>query len=129
MSLSNPINAALLPAILWVAYRILFPSKPTAPATPCTRYDQGEYNWAPTKQPKVTVYKDYDVHELVQSDGRKNERILLAIARIEGGVGGVIQERTVFDVTAGANFYGPGELRRGAGVGWILRAVTADMTR
>jgi membrane-associated progesterone receptor component len=104
MSLSNPLNAALVPAILFVAYRILFPSKPTAPATPATRYDQGEYNWAPTKHPKTAVYKDYDVHELSLSDGRGNPRILLAIARI---VDGEISERTVFDVSAGANFYGP----------------------
>ncbi|BEI81208.1 hypothetical protein CcaverHIS002_0203680 [Cutaneotrichosporon cavernicola] len=104
MSLSNPLNAALVPAILFVAYRILFPSKPTAPAVPCTRYDQGEYNWAPTKHPKVAVYKDYDVHELTKSDGRGTNNILLAIARI---VDGEITERTVFDVSSGANFYGP----------------------
>lgn len=112
MSLSNPLNAALVPAILWVLYRVIFPSKPTAPATPCMRYDQGEYNWAPTKQPKAAVYKDYNVHELVKSDGRNSERILLAIARIDGGEGGEIMERTVFDVSTGANFYGPGRFSR-----------------
>lgn len=56
---------------------------------------------------------DYDVHELTKSDGVKSDRILLAIARITGGPGGDITERTVFDVSAGANFYGPGGLRWG----------------
>lgn len=103
-TLQNPLNALLIPPILFLLWRILFPAIPTAHTAKA--YDGSSYNWAPEHQPKASVYKKYTVHELAEFDGVKSERILLAIARIKGGE---VVVRTVFDVTAGRNFYGPGE--------------------
>lgn len=107
-TLQNPLNALLLPPILFLLYRILFPSLPEART--CTTYE-GNYNWAPEAHPKSSVFKRYNATELSEFDGRKSDKIFLAIARMGGGK----IERTVFDVTAGRNFYGPGEFPMGLG--------------
>lgn len=112
MSLANPLNLLLLPPLLWLLYRAVWPSYPTTPKTQPTKYDGESYNWAPGSHPEVITSKAYNTTELSQFDGRKSQRILLAISKIDGGK---VLERTVFDVSAGSNFYGPGECA-GAGV-------------
>ncbi|KAL1404984.1 Dihydrodipicolinate synthase [Vanrija albida] len=104
MSLANPVNLLLLPPILWLLYRAVWPSYPSTPKTQPTKYDGDAYNWAPGSHPEVVTSKAYSTAELSQFDGRKSKRILLAIAKIDGGR---VLERTVFDVSAGSNFYGP----------------------
>lgn len=105
-ALANPLNTALVIPILYLLYRVLFPSFPEK-TKPATSYEEGLYNWAPPAHPKTRVYKKYTVHELEPFHGRtEGSTILLAIARIGGD--GNIEERTVFDVTNGRNFYGPG---------------------
>lgn len=101
-TLQNPLNALLLPPILFLLYSILFPALPEAHTAKA--YDGASYNWAPEAHPKALVFKKYNVHELAESDGRKTNKILLAIAKLKDGK---VSERTVFDVTAGATFYGP----------------------
>ena len=59
----------------------------------------------------MLCYRNYTTQELAKYDGIKDERILLAIMRVprDGKIpGGGKCERTVFDVTMGRNFYGPG---------------------
>ncbi|EIW72528.1 hypothetical protein M231_06217 [Tremella mesenterica] len=109
MSLSNPLNLLLIPPILYLAYRLIFPSPSTDPSIIPSNYSNEIYNWMPAKHPEVLVYKKYTPEELSIYDGKNpGERILLAIMRV--GRDGVIkggEERTVFDVTSGRSFYGP----------------------
>lgn len=51
----------------------------------------------PAKHPEVLVFKNYTPLDLLQYDGQNNSRILM-------GVNG-----TVYDVTQGRGFYGPGK--------------------
>lgn len=111
MSLSNPLNLLLLPPILYTLYLIFFPT-PTRPTTIPHLYAEEHYNWAPAKHPEVICYKKFTPLELKKYDGVDGGRILLAIIRT--GVSGKIpprenEERTVFDVSSGRGFYGPGE--------------------
>ena len=115
MSLSNPLNLALIPPLIYLIYRQIFPSapKPTDPSAPLpNQYDADVYNWMPEKHPSSICYKKYSPFELARFDGKAasgEDRILLAI--IDVGRQGKIRPglvRTVFDVTAGASFYGPG---------------------
>lgn len=111
MSLSNPLNLILIPPILYLLYRRLVPSLPSTPSVLPNKYDENVYNWMPARHPDVLCHKSYTPVELAELDGRKNPngRICLAIMRV-GGDGKVSPEleRTVFDVSAGASFYGPG---------------------
>jgi membrane-associated progesterone receptor component len=112
MSFQNPINALLIPPILYLLSLIIYPSHPSSSssspnskdtqALPST-YDPAVYNWLPAKHPDVLVYKKYTPKELAVYDGKESQggRILLAIQRVKG-------ERTVFDVGSGRGFYGPG---------------------
>lgn len=106
MSFSNPVNVALLLPIAYLVFRAIVPRKPS-PEVPPTTYSAGVYNWGPDKHQQVGIWKEYTPAELAQSDGVKSPQILLAIARVDKD--GRIIERTVFDVSKGANFYGPGE--------------------
>lgn len=115
MSLSNPLNLALIPPLIYLIYRQFLPSapKPTDPSAPLpNQYDADVYNWMPEKHPSSICYKKYTPLELARFDGKATtgeNRILLAI--IDVGRQGKIRPglvRTVFDVTAGASFYGPG---------------------
>ncbi len=80
-----------------------------------TEYNPEEYNWQPASHPLTICYKRYGPKELSQFDGKGTGsgggRILLAIMRIgrDGKVPQEKVERTVFDVSNGRNFYGPGE--------------------
>jgi hypothetical protein len=77
------------------------------------------YNKVPEQHPQCLVYKQYTPLELAVFDGKQGAegRILLAIerrakAKDEKEAKGwreVRLERTVFDVTAGRSFYGPGK--------------------
>jgi membrane-associated progesterone receptor component len=107
MSLNNPINVILLPPIIYILSLIFYPplAAPTSDILP-SEYDPKIYNWRPAKHPEVLLYKKYTPKELAAHDGKGGGRILLAIKRVGGGEG----ERTVFDVSSGRGFYGPGRL-------------------
>jgi hypothetical protein len=103
MSLQNPLNVILLPPILYLLSLIFYP--PLKPAKDLPReYDPNIYNWLPLNHPDVLLYKCYSPKQLVIHDGKDGGRILLAIMNVASGKG----ERTVFDVTSGRSFYGPG---------------------
>lgn len=111
MSLSNPLNVLLIPPILYVLYLIIFPS-PTLPTKTPHLYSEEHYNWLPDRHPDVACYKKYTVNDLLPYNGLNGKekdggRILLAIMRTKQGK---MLERTVFDVSAGRGFYGPGQL-------------------
>ena len=111
MSLSNPLNIILIPPIIYLIYRAIFPSPPQRLVSIPTTYSSDVYNWLPAKHPHVLCYKEYSSRELAPYDGVKDERILLAIMRVpkDGKIpAGGKCERTVFDVSMGRNFYGPG---------------------
>ena len=112
MSLSNPLNVLLLPPILYVIYLIIFPT-PSLPTRRPHLYSEEHYNWLPDRHPDVACYKKYTAKDLYPFNGQNAKeqdggRILLAIMRTRQGV---FQERTVFDVSAGRTFYGPGTQR------------------
>lgn len=100
MSLSNPLNLLLIPPLLFLAYRILVPAPQHTPP---------EYNSLPAEHPHVICHSTFTPAQLAQYDGTKGDRILLAIMRV-GHDGKIVPngERTVFDVSAGRTFYGPG---------------------
>ena len=93
-SLATPINTALLLYILYQAQRILIPSNKLPAQTP-SEFKSG-YSWMPKSHPPTLLYTTYTPKTLEPFNGRDGGRILLAISG------------TVFDVTAGRNFYGPG---------------------
>ena len=95
-NLSNPINTALLLYILYSVQRIVFPPV-SSPSNPVPSEFKSGYTWMPKSHPPTVLFKDYTPKTLAQFDGRNGGRILLAIMG------------TVFDVTAGRSFYGPGE--------------------
>ncbi|KZO98985.1 cytochrome b5 [Calocera viscosa TUFC12733] len=92
-SLKLPINATLLAAIAFLVYRIVWPSIPQPREVP-TSYKDG-YSWMPEKHPQVALFQKYTPLTLKKYNGVEDKRILLAI------------NGKVFDVTAGAGFYGP----------------------
>jgi membrane-associated progesterone receptor component len=94
-SLSHPINTALLLYILYLLQCILVPST-SIPRSPPTEFKAG-YSWKPRAHAPALLFQTYTPRTLEKYGGHDGGRILLAIAG------------TVFDVTAGRNFYGPGE--------------------
>ena len=94
-NLSNPINTALLLYIIYSIHRIVFPSVTLPPKPIPTEFKSG-YTWMPKSHPPTVLFKNYTPKTLAQYDGKDGGRILLAIMA------------TVFDVSAGRNFYGPG---------------------
>ncbi|PFH49536.1 hypothetical protein AMATHDRAFT_147499 [Amanita thiersii Skay4041] len=90
---SNPINTALLLYILYSVQRILYPPL-SKPKTIPHEFKSG-YTWMPKTHPPTVLFRTYTPRTLVKFDGQDGGRILLAI------------NGTVFDVTAGKNFYGP----------------------
>jgi membrane-associated progesterone receptor component len=115
MSLSNPLNVLLIPPILYLAYRLVFPSWPSKLHSIPDSYSEDQYNWLPAKHPEVLCYQKYNPSDLAKHHGKDGGRILLAIMRIgrDGKVpAGGKAERTVFDVTTGRSFYGPGKSTR-----------------
>jgi membrane-associated progesterone receptor component len=94
-SLSHPINTTLLLYILYLLQRVLFPST-SIHRTPPTEFKAG-YSWMPRSHAPALLFQTYNPCTLAKFNGHDGRRILLAIAG------------TVFDVTAGRGFYGPGE--------------------
>jgi membrane-associated progesterone receptor component len=95
LSLSHPINTALLLYILYLLQRIILPST-SVPRTPPAEFKEG-YSWMPRSHAPALLFTTYTPRTLVKFNGLDGGRILLAIAG------------TVFDVTAGRGFYGPGK--------------------
>ena len=111
MSLSNPLNLLLVPPIVYLIYKAIFPTPPAPLTAVPSAYSSDTYNWMPAKHPEVLCYKRYTPAEMAKYDGVKDPRILLAIMRVPRD--GKIPpdgkaERTIFDVSMGRNFYGPG---------------------
>jgi hypothetical protein len=94
-SFSHPVNTALLLYILYLLQRIILPSA-SVPRTPPTEF-KGGYSWMPRTHAPSVLFTTYTSRSLAKFSGVDGRRILLAIAG------------TVFDVTAGRGFYGPGE--------------------
>ncbi|TFL02009.1 cytochrome b5 [Pterulicium gracile] len=92
-NLGTPVNTALLLYILYTVQRILLPSQKISSEV-ATEF-KSNYTWMPKSHPPTVLFKSYTPKTLQPFDGVKNKRILLAISGM------------VFDVTAGANFYGP----------------------
>lgn len=100
LNFSNPINTALLLYILYSLQKVLFPS-----ASPIKEgavpYDfKSGYTWMPKSHPATVLFKTYTPKTLEPFSGKDGGRILLAI------------NGTVFDVSQGKNFYGPGKTHR-----------------
>jgi membrane-associated progesterone receptor component len=95
-SLSHPVNTGLLLYILYLLQRIILPPA-SAPRTPPTEF-KGGYSWMPRTHAPSVLFTTYTPRSLSKYSGHGHDggRILLAIAG------------TVFDVTAGRGFYGPG---------------------
>ncbi|RDB21732.1 Damage response protein 1 [Hypsizygus marmoreus] len=91
--LGTPINTALFVYILYSVQRIIFPSV-SQPKTIPNEFKAG-YSWMPKVHPPTVLFKIYTPKTLEPFSGKDGGRILLAI------------NGTVFDVTAGRNFYGP----------------------
>jgi membrane-associated progesterone receptor component len=92
--LEAPLNTIFSLSIAWNLFRLTWPSLSVPETLPSGH--TGGYNWIPSKHPDTTVFKHYTPKTLVKYDGKDGGTILLAI------------DRTVFDVTAGRGFYGPG---------------------
>ncbi|KAG8902499.1 hypothetical protein FRB99_004400 [Tulasnella sp. 403] len=90
----TPLNALLLMPILYLSYSIAFPDT-KLPAKPPKEWREG-YSWRPESHPSTVLFTTYTPKTLYKYNGNDDPRILLAI------------DRKVFDVTAGASFYGPG---------------------
>jgi hypothetical protein len=112
----NPVNTLLILPITYLLYRIIYPSLPVDGFS--RTYDANIYNWLPEKHPDVLVQKKYTPTTLAPFDGKTGGRILLAIMKAPGGklVSGGKGERTVFDVSSGRSFYGPGKQSCPAGL-------------
>jgi len=113
-SLSHPVNTALLLYILYLLQRILFPST-SIPRTPPSEFKAG-YSWMPRSHAPALLFTTYTPRTLTKCSGNNGGRILLAIAG------------TVFDVTAGRGFYGPGEYTLPLFPGQRLRRLTTSKT-
>src|SRR6266404_4917780 len=94
-SLSHPINTALLLYALYLLQRIIVPQT-SVPRVPPAEFKAG-YSWLPRTHVPAILFTTYTPRTLAKFDGKDGGRILLAIAG------------TVFDVTAGRGFYGPGK--------------------
>ena len=118
-------NINLLPYLLliplaYLIYNLVFPSIRKDFTHPPSSHNDS-YNFLPAEHPPCTVFRKYTPKELSAFDGKgvdengRPVKILLAIERRtkkrgeEGMLTEVREERTVFDVTAGRSFYGPGE--------------------
>lgn len=98
-ALSSPINTALLLYTIYQVQRLLFPSNKVPPAEKTATEFKQSYSWMPAQHPPTLLFTTFTPKTLEPFNGKQDPhgRILLAI------------QGTVFDVTAGKNFYGPGE--------------------
>lgn len=116
---TNLLPYLLLLPLAYLVYNLVFPSVRKNFSTPPTSHTES-YNYLPPAHPSCSLFRKYTPKELSVFDGRgldkdgKPAKILLAIERRtkkqgeDGVVGEVREERTVFDVSAGRSFYGPG---------------------
>src|ERR1700761_4621875 len=91
---SLPVNTALGVLIIYYVQSIIFPSVKVPEKVP-TEYNDS-YTWLPANHPPTVLYKIFTPKTLEPFSGKDGGRILLSI------------KGTVFDVTAGRSFYGPG---------------------
>lgn len=115
----------LLPYLLllplgYLIYNLVFPTVRKDFSKPPTSHTES-YNYLPPAHPSCALFRKYTPNELSVFDGKgldkdgKPTKILLAIERRtrkkgqDGVVTEVREERTVFDVSAGRSFYGPGK--------------------
>ena len=96
LSLSYPVNTTLLLYILYLLRCVLVPST-SIPRTPPSEF-KAVYLWMPRTHAPALLFTTYTPRTLAKFSGHDGWRILVAIAG------------TVFDVTAGRGFYGPGKL-------------------
>jgi len=94
IDLGAPVNTALLLANLYFAQGIIFP-KVSPPSETPNDYNKS-YSWMPKSHPPTVIFETFTPKTLAKFDGKDDGRVLLAI------------NGTVFDVTAGKSFYGPG---------------------
>lgn len=100
-ALSSPINTALLLYTVYQVQKLLFPSNSIPPAEKTPTEFKQSYSWMPARHPPTLLFTTYTPKTLEPFSGRNdsNGRILLNI------------KGTVFDVSAGRSFYGPGGCR------------------
>jgi membrane-associated progesterone receptor component len=113
----NLVDIGLVSILIYLIIALIRPAlRPRSPTQPTKE----GYQALPGKHPQCLVYKKFTPRELAKYDGKRADgggRLLLAIQRrmkakdetAERGWREVRLERTVFDVTTGASFYGPGE--------------------
>lgn len=102
------LSDVLIPSVLalgplYFLYTLLWPAIPTpfSAANPVPTTHADGYTWIPLKAQEALLLRDYTPRELEPFNGKTpGGRILLAI------------KGTVFDVTAGGQFYGPGASSR-----------------
>lgn len=116
----NLLPYLLLIPLVYLIYGILFPTIRKDFSNPPPSHADS-YNFLPTEHPACALYREYTPNELSVFDGKgvdkhgKPVKILLAIEKRsrrrgeDGTITEVREERTVFDVSAGRSFYGPGE--------------------
>lgn len=96
--LASPVNTALFLFVLFSVQRIIFPPDPTTKSNKSIPGDfKGGYTWLPKQHQPCVLFETYTPKTLEPFSGKDGGRILLAISGV------------VYDVTAGRNFYGPGE--------------------
>ncbi|KAI9311079.1 cytochrome b5-like heme/steroid binding domain-containing protein [Dichotomocladium elegans] len=81
LTAENPVNWALAAVLAYVLRSFAHSNKPAV---------------IPAVHPEVVVFKNYTPKELEPFNGVKNERVLMAV------------NGSVYDVSRGRNFYGPG---------------------
>ena len=94
-ALGLPVNTALLLYAIYCLQRIVFPLN-SRPSKVPHEFKEG-YSWMPKSHPQTLLFQTYTPKTLEPFNGQGGKRILLAIQGV------------VYDVTAGRNFYGPGE--------------------
>lgn len=95
LDLGTPVNTALMLYILYSVQKIVYPPTPAKSTSIPTEFKHG-YSWMPKSHPPTVLFQTYTPKTLEKYNGKESERIMLAI------------DGTVFDVSAGKSFYGPG---------------------
>jgi membrane-associated progesterone receptor component len=114
--LNNPLNLLLLAVLVYFISVLVYPPLPPSRNGKLPSSHTDDYNWLPDKYPDCLVIQSYTKDEIAKYDGRQEGgRILLAIQDVERpkekGGQWTHKKRTVFDVTRGGQFYGPGEYK------------------
>jgi membrane-associated progesterone receptor component len=95
-ALANPLNLALSAILLYLARNLVRPFLARTPTLSAARASPSSYLSLPASHPHKVEWRVFTPHTLAPFDGTAADaRILLAI------------DGSVFDVSRGANFYGP----------------------